>query len=83
MQVSKNQKGKCVIIRTDGGICSQIMFCALGKHFEDLGYIVKYDTSWFKDCGMSVDGNDVRNYDIPRRSLLYILKVLQEKNFLQ
>lgn len=57
---------KFVIIRTDGGICSQLYFCALGKYFEDRGYNVKYDTSWFRDYGMDTDGIFVRNYDIEK-----------------
>ncbi|WP_279386179.1 hypothetical protein [Helicobacter cinaedi] len=36
-----------IIIRVDGGIASQIAFVALGKAFEEKGYRVKYDLSWF------------------------------------
>ena len=59
-------KEKTVIIRTDGGICSQIFFCALGKHFEDLGYTVKYDTTWFDEWGETHDGVNTRNYDMAK-----------------
>lgn len=55
-----------VIIRTDGGICSQLAFCALGKYFEDKGYLVKYDITWFKENGKDLDGKFLRNYDIPK-----------------
>ena len=41
-----------VIIRTDGGFCSQIAFCALGKYFEDKGFCVKYDMEFFKKYGV-------------------------------
>jgi len=57
---------KQVIIRMDGGISSQIAFCALGKHFEDLGYKVKYDISWFKEYGEKLNGVNVRNYIIDK-----------------
>lgn len=45
-----------VIIRTDGGASSQVDFCALGKYFEDKGYKVKYDMTWFKECGVNIPG---------------------------
>lgn len=41
-----------VIIRTDGGFCSQIAFYALGKYFEDKGFCVKYDMEFFKKYGV-------------------------------
>ena len=37
-----------IIVRVDGGIASQIGFVALGKAFEEKGYQVKYDLSWFE-----------------------------------
>ena len=42
-----------VIIRTDGGAGSQVCFCALGKFFEDKGYKVKYDMTWFREYGVN------------------------------
>ena len=55
-----------VIIRTDGGICSQIAFAALGKYFEDKGCKVKYETDWFKEWGKGTDGRLIMNYDMPK-----------------
>lgn len=55
-----------IIIRSDGGICSQIDFVALGQYFADKGYEVKYDLSWFDECGKSTDGRFARNYDMPK-----------------
>lgn len=52
------------VIKTDGGICSQILFAALGKYYEDNGFKVKYDISFFKDYGLDVYGKFCRNYDI-------------------
>lgn len=62
----KKQSGnKTVIIRSDGGICSQIEFCCLGLYLQDLGYKVKYDLSWFDENGLDCNGKFVRNYDMP------------------
>ena len=55
---------KKVIIQTDGGICSQIYFCAFGYYLEDLGYKVKYDLSWFKKYGHDCINKFVRNYSM-------------------
>ena len=62
----KKQSGnKTIIIRSDGGICSQIEFCCLGLCLQDLGYKVKYDLSWFDENGLDCNGKFVRNYDMP------------------
>lgn len=42
---------KLAIFRVDGGICSQIHMCAVGRKYQDLGYQVKYDISWFDGGG--------------------------------
>ena len=59
-------KDNLIIIRTDGGICSQLLFSALGMYFEDKGYHVKYDLTWFEEDGHDIEGNKVRNYDIEK-----------------
>ena len=68
--MDKNEEVKLdkntVIVRTDGGICSQIAFAALGKYFEDKGYKVKYDLNWFKNWGKGLDGHFIMNYDMPK-----------------
>lgn len=53
-----------IIVRSDGGICSQIAFQALGERYKDLGFDVKYDLSWFEDCGRDLDGNQTRNFQL-------------------
>lgn len=62
-----------IILRTDGGICSQIAFFALGKYLEDKyintnagGGILKYDITWFEQHGLDCDGIQARNYDIDK-----------------
>lgn len=61
---------KMIIIRVDGGICSQISFVALGLYllqkFANQGVIVKYDLSWFKDIGVDLTGKFARNWDFSR-----------------
>lgn len=60
------KKEKETIILTDGGICSQIAFCVLGKYLEDKGYSVKYDLSWFKENGKDCNGVFERNYVVDK-----------------
>lgn len=40
-----------IIVRSDGGACSQIAFAAFGKYFLDKGFKVKFDLTWFEDYG--------------------------------
>ena len=53
-----------LIVRVDGGICSQVCFYSLGKYFSDKGYRVKYDLTWFDEFGMDVDNKFQRNFDL-------------------
>lgn len=55
---------KMVLVRIDGGICSQIHFYLLGKLFEEKGFLVKYDISWFKHNGYDVNHLFVRKFDL-------------------
>lgn len=57
---------KTVVIRSDGGISSQIAFRALGKEFEKLDLLVKYDLAWFDECGKDCLGKFVRNFDMQK-----------------
>lgn len=61
---TKKERQNTIIIRMDGGICSQLNFYAVGAFLESKGYIVKYDLSWFKENGMDLDGRFVRNFDL-------------------
>lgn len=40
------KKDNLIIIRTEGGLCSQIYYASLGQYFADKGYQVKYDLTW-------------------------------------
>ena len=55
-----------IVLRSDGGISSQIAFWALGKSYEDQGYKLKYDLSWFEECGKDMDGVFDRNFDLQK-----------------
>ncbi len=63
--MSRSQN-KFIIIRSDGGICSQISFHALGRYFENKGFKVKYDLSWFKENGKDLNGIFARNFDMQK-----------------
>jgi len=64
---AKSGNGADVVIRVEGGICSQIAFVALGEFLaRKYGVRVKYDLTWFRDCGMDVDGRQVRNWDFQK-----------------
>ena len=55
-----------IVIRVDGGICSQIAFVALGLDLAGRGNKVLFDLSWFRDCGKDADGKFARNWDMPK-----------------
>jgi len=58
-----------IVVRVDGGICSQIMFVALGLHLKQKfgdAVRIKYDLTWFRECGRDIDGRFVRNWDMPK-----------------
>ena len=55
---------KYIIIRMEGGFCSQINYLGLGLYFQNKGYKVKYDLEWYKLRGVSNDGRHERNFDV-------------------
>lgn len=55
---------KMVVIKMDGGICSQMHFYLIGQYFVKRDCIVKYDLYWFKKYGKDLTGNYVRNFDL-------------------
>lgn len=64
----KRTEKDLIVVRVDGGICSQINFIALGYAVgKALGgkVRVKYDLSWFRDNGKDFNGRFVRNWDFP------------------
>ena len=55
---------KMIVVRMDGGICSQMHFLLVGNQLKEKGYKVKYDISWFKEQGKDLTGRFVRNFDL-------------------
>lgn len=55
---------KMIIIRVDGGICSQMHFYLLGRIFSEKGFKVKHHLMWFKEFGQDMNGNFARNFDL-------------------
>ena len=53
-----------IIVRVDGGVCSQMHQYLLGFLFNKKGYKVKYDLTWYKEFGMDMNNKDVRNFDL-------------------
>lgn len=53
-----------IVVRIDGGICSQMHQYLLGFTFKKKGFVVKYDLTWFNDYGMDMINKDVRNFDL-------------------
>lgn len=53
-----------VIVRIDGGICSQMLFYLVGMYFKEKGYRVKYSIDWFSTDGRDINGVFVRNFDL-------------------
>lgn len=53
-----------IIMCMDGGICSQMHFYVIGKHFEEQGFRVAYNMQWYRVSGMDLDGRFVRNFDL-------------------
>ena len=74
-----SHKNKTVILKTEGGICSQIAFAALGKYFENIGYKVKYDITWFQEWGKGMDGVHKMNYDMDKAFPNLKLEIASEK----
>ena len=52
-----------VVVRMDGGICSQMHFFLIGQLFHKKGWCVEYDLSWFKN-GKDLTGCFERNFDL-------------------
>lgn len=58
-----NSASRTAVLRVDGGICSQIAFVAFGEKLREQGLLVRYDLSWYRECGKDNDGRFVRNFD--------------------
>ena len=77
-----------IIIRMDGGICSQIYQYMIGLHYKDKGFEVKYDTWWYYLDGKDLLGNKNRKLhlkklvptlELPRSN--YFTSVYYKKNY--
>lgn len=55
---------KFVLVRMDGGICSQMHFYMIGQIFKRQGYLVKYELNWFDENGLDLTGKFCRNFDL-------------------
>lgn len=58
-----------IVVRVDGGICSQISSVSMGMYLAEkfAGRAeVKYDLAWYRDCGVDMNGTFVRNWDFPK-----------------
>jgi len=66
MRLCRKAGSDLIIVRVDGGICSQIAFCSLGMSLRRRGYRVKYDLTFFRDNGKDSEGRFVRNWDMPK-----------------
>ena len=55
-----------VLVRMDGGICSQMHFYMIGELFRAKGYPVKFELEWFRKYGKDMNGNFARNFDLIR-----------------
>ena len=53
-----------IVIRVDGGICSQMRQYLWGCVFKSKGYKVTFDLTWFEDFGMDMNNRDVRHFDL-------------------
>lgn len=53
-----------IIVRVDGGICSQMHFYLIGRWFTEKGVKVKYSIDWYKNDGFDLNKVHVRNFDL-------------------
>lgn len=55
---------RMVLIRMDGGICSQMHFYLIGCLFQDKGYKVKFDLEFYHLFAKDINGKFDRNFDL-------------------
>lgn len=51
-----------IMIRMDGGVCSQMHFFLVGEMLRNKGNLVSYDLDWFQDYGKDGTGKFSRDY---------------------
>lgn len=62
--IKTNVLEKFVLVRIDGGVCSQMHFFMVGRYFEKKGFRVKYALDWYKIKGHDINGLHVRYFDL-------------------
>lgn len=55
---------RLIVIKVDGGVCSQMHFYLIGRLFERRGCRVKFDTEFFSSGGYDMNRRFVRNFDL-------------------
>lgn len=55
-----------MVVRMDGGVCSQMHFYLVGEMLRRKGNEVEFDLTWFDEWGKDCDGIHVRNFDLLR-----------------
>ncbi|MEG2514553.1 MAG: alpha-1,2-fucosyltransferase, partial [Bacteroidaceae bacterium] len=52
------------ILLMDGGVCSQMHQYLIGQLFEERGFRVLYDLSFYEEWGTDLNFKFVRNFDL-------------------
>ena len=55
---------KLVVLKMDGGVCSQMHFYLIGMLLQEKGYDVKFDLTWFRKNAKDCNGVFARNFDL-------------------
>lgn len=55
---------KLVVLKMDGGVCSQMHFYLIGMLLQEKGYEVKFDLTWFRENAKDCNGVFARNFDL-------------------
>lgn len=66
MWMKHNFLPKEIIIKMDGGICSQMHFYLIGVILAGKGNSVSFDLKWFDTTGTDLDGRFCRNFDLQK-----------------
>lgn len=64
MWIKHNFLPEEIIIKMDGGICSQMHFYLIGVILAEKGNNVSFDLKWFDTEGKDLDGKFCRNFDL-------------------
>ena len=53
-----------VVVLMDGGVCSQMHQYLLGYLYRKAGFSVCYDLTFYKEWGLDINNEFVRNFDL-------------------